>query len=127
MDIAPYPVFYPQEDIPSKDFGEMFMLGGDVLGRVYMSGRLTPDLAKKIMGVFDFPDALAEIISNFEPLIDSDQDTFRWAYWYTYIGFVRGVASVKQIPIRVGADWDGDYETRDQRFHDLPHIELRRV
>ena len=24
----------------------------------------------------------------------------------------------------VGADWDGDFSTNDQSFHDLPHIEL---
>tara|TARA_R110000787_G_scaffold1151_2_gene4115 strand:+ start:2764 stop:3183 length:420 start_codon:yes stop_codon:yes gene_type:complete len=44
--------------------------------------------------------------------------------FYHFIGFVRGVAAVMGIPIRCGADWDGDNNLRDQTFHDLPHIEL---
>lgn len=43
---------------------------------------------------------------------------------YMFVGFVRGVASQMGIAVRVGADWDGDFELRDQKFHDLPHIEL---
>ena len=35
-----------------------------------------------------------------------------------------GVAAVMGIPIRCGADWDGDHNLRDQTFNDLPHIEL---
>ena len=45
--------------------------------------------------------------------------------FYHFIGFVRGVAAVMGIPIRCGADWDGDNNLRDQTFNDLPHIELR--
>lgn len=44
--------------------------------------------------------------------------------WYMAIGVFRGVAAMLNIPIRVGADWDGDFSTSDQSFHDLPHIEL---
>jgi hypothetical protein len=28
------------------------------------------------------------------------------------------------IESRMGADWDGDFDTKDQTFHDLPHFEL---
>tara|TARA_R110000744_G_scaffold72073_3_gene145019 strand:+ start:490 stop:909 length:420 start_codon:yes stop_codon:yes gene_type:complete len=45
--------------------------------------------------------------------------------FYHFIGFVRGVAAVMGIPIRCGADWNGDNNLRDQTFNDLPHIELR--
>jgi len=45
--------------------------------------------------------------------------------FYHFIGFVRGVAAVMGIPIRCGADWDGDNNLRNQTFNDLPHIELR--
>ena len=45
--------------------------------------------------------------------------------WYMAIGVFRGVAAMLNIPIRVGADWDGDFSTKDQHFHDLPHIELK--
>ncbi len=44
--------------------------------------------------------------------------------FYMFVGIVRGVASMMGIKIRVGADWDGDMEVKDQNFHDLPHVEL---
>jgi len=43
---------------------------------------------------------------------------------YMFVGFVRGMAQVMKIPIRCGADWDGDFSMKDQKFHDLPHFEL---
>ena len=33
----------------------------------------------------------------------------------------------KQHKLRFGADWDGDGDYRDQKFDDLPHIELIEV
>ena len=39
-------------------------------------------------------------------------------------GYVKGVADMLRIPIRWGGDWDGDTDTQDQTFHDLPHFEL---
>ena len=44
--------------------------------------------------------------------------------WYMFIGIVRGFAAKMNIPIRCGADWDGDMQIKDQNFHDLPHIEI---
>ncbi len=44
--------------------------------------------------------------------------------WYMAIGVFRGVAATLGLSVRVGADWDGDFSTSDQSFHDLPHIEL---
>lgn len=44
--------------------------------------------------------------------------------FYLFVGFVKGIAASKGIKLRVGADWDGDFTTRDQSFHDLPHFEL---
>lgn len=46
------------------------------------------------------------------------------ARFYMLIGFIRGVASQLGIKVRVGADWDGDFETTDQKLVDLPHVEL---
>lgn len=43
---------------------------------------------------------------------------------YMFVGFVRGIAASLGIQIRVGADWDGDFNTTDQTFHDIPHFEL---
>lgn len=44
--------------------------------------------------------------------------------FYLFAGFVKGIAAEMGIKIRMGADWDGDFTTRDQSFHDLPHFEL---
>ena len=44
--------------------------------------------------------------------------------FYMLIGMVRAVASQMGIEIRVGADWDMDGKTDDQKFHDLCHVEL---
>lgn len=45
--------------------------------------------------------------------------------FHVFAGFVMGVASQMGIEIRWGGDWDGDWDFTDQRFHDLPHFELR--
>jgi len=45
--------------------------------------------------------------------------------FYMFVGLVRGIAYQMGIDIRVGADWDGDMQWKDQNFHDLPHFELR--
>jgi len=43
---------------------------------------------------------------------------------YMFIGFIRGLAAKMGIKIRCGADWDGDFESKDQTFHDIPHVEI---
>lgn len=53
------------------------------------------------------------------PIDWDDTDRF-----YMFVGIVRGIAAIREIPIRCGADWDGDMEVKDQNFHDLPHFEL---
>jgi hypothetical protein len=52
-----------------------------------------------------------------------DQE-MEWRRWYMFVGLVRGIASQMNIEIRCGADWDGDFDIKDQNFHDLPHFEL---
>lgn len=44
--------------------------------------------------------------------------------FYHFVGYVRGVAQGMGIGIRSGADWDGDFEIKDNNFNDLPHFEL---
>ncbi|MBV5327112.1 MAG: M15 family metallopeptidase [Chlorobium sp.] len=39
-------------------------------------------------------------------------------------GFILGVACMMGIKIRLGADWDGDFNTLEHKFKDRPHIEL---
>lgn len=41
------------------------------------------------------------------------------------IGHIEAIAAIKGIDIRVGIDWDGDFNMLDQTFHDLGHWELR--
>ena len=40
------------------------------------------------------------------------------------IGILEGVSLSNNISLRVGLDWDHDFDTLDQTFHDLGHIEL---
>lgn len=40
------------------------------------------------------------------------------------IGIFEGIALPHNIKLRVGLDWNGDFDTLDQTFHDLGHIEL---
>ena len=47
-----------------------------------------------------------------------------WHRMYMFVGYVLGVAKMMDIKLRVGADWDGDFNLKDQRFFDLPHFEL---
>jgi len=42
-----------------------------------------------------------------------------------FIGFLKGLATGLGIDLRVGADWNGDFDTTNQSFTDLPHIELK--
>ena len=50
------------------------------------------------------------------------KDTERFYY---LMGIVRGVADRLCINIRLGCDWDMDGNIRNQKFVDLPHIELK--
>jgi peptidoglycan L-alanyl-D-glutamate endopeptidase CwlK len=43
---------------------------------------------------------------------------------YFFAAFVWGTAIQLGIKIRLGADWDGDGNIKDQRFIDRPHFEL---
>jgi len=43
---------------------------------------------------------------------------------YFYAAFVLGVASMLNIKVRSGADWDSDKDINDQKFNDICHFEL---
>ncbi len=53
------------------------------------------------------------------PIDWDDRDRFHF-----FAGFVLGTAEQMNIKIRSGADWDMDWETKDNRFDDLVHFEL---
>ena len=44
--------------------------------------------------------------------------------FYYFGGFVKGIATAMDIPIRWGGDWNDDTQTADERFKDLVHFEL---
>ena len=44
--------------------------------------------------------------------------------FYHFCGYVAATANRLGIKIRSGSDWDGDFDFKDQNFHDLPHWEL---
>lgn len=59
--------------------------------------------------------------------IDAIAYPIEWDNWqrnYMVAGFIKGVAASMGVKLRMGADWDGDFTTKDQTFHDLPHFEL---
>lgn len=41
-------------------------------------------------------------------------------------GVIEACAAIRGHRVRWGGDWDGDYNLIDQKFHDLPHVELVR-
>ena len=47
-----------------------------------------------------------------------------WKRFYHFGGYVKAVADQIGIKLRWGGDWDRDGELSDNRFNDLPHIEL---
>lgn len=70
-----------------------------------------PDGKLRALALKGDPAALAEYIKQV-------------ALWYAFGGYVMGRADELGIPIRWGADWDGDWVIVDQTFDDLPHFEL---
>ena len=54
------------------------------------------------------------------PIDWADRDRFHY-----FSGFVLGIASQMGLNIRWGGDWDQDTKTKDNRFDDLVHFEIR--
>ena len=53
------------------------------------------------------------------PIDWEDRERFHY-----FGGYVKGVASQMDIPIRWGGDWNGDTQVKDNNFDDLVHFEL---
>ena len=45
--------------------------------------------------------------------------------FHNIVYFIKGIAYAKGIELRLGCDWDNDFETKDHSFHDAPHLELK--
>lgn len=54
----------------------------------------------------------------------SEVNSFIGKAYARLIGVVEAVAFSKNIKIRVGIDWDHDFDMLDQSFHDLGHFEI---
>lgn len=57
------------------------------------------------------------------PIDWSDKEVARQRFVYV-AGILMGIAFQLGIQIRWGGDWDRDFDTRDEKFRDLGHIEL---
>jgi peptidoglycan L-alanyl-D-glutamate endopeptidase CwlK len=55
------------------------------------------------------------------PIDWNDKERF-----YYFAGVAKGIATMMDIPLRWGGDWDSDTQVHDQTFFDLPHYELRK-
>jgi len=58
--------------------------------------------------------------------ITTQEAEHRWRRFMLFAGYVKGRAQEMGVDLRIGADWDGDFFTNDQSFHDAPHFELAR-
>jgi peptidoglycan L-alanyl-D-glutamate endopeptidase CwlK len=54
------------------------------------------------------------------PIDWEDRDRFHYMG-----GMIRGIAKQLNVPVRWGGDWDSDGETKDNKFDDLVHVEIR--
>ena len=54
------------------------------------------------------------------PIDWEDRDRFHYMG-----GMIRGIAKQLNIPVRWGGDWDNDGETKDNKFDDLVHVEIK--
>tara|TARA_R110002072_G_scaffold116430_1_gene246915 strand:+ start:1716 stop:2096 length:381 start_codon:yes stop_codon:yes gene_type:complete len=54
------------------------------------------------------------------PIDWKDRDRFHYMG-----GMIRGIAKQLNVNVRWGGDWDGDGETKDNRFDDLVHVEIK--
>lgn len=54
------------------------------------------------------------------PIDWEDRDRFHYMG-----GMIRGIAKQLNVNVRWGGDWDSDGETKDNRFDDLVHVEIR--
>lgn len=49
------------------------------------------------------------------------KDTRRF---YFYAGYVKATAERLGIKVRLGCDWNGNLDVKDDNFQDVPHVEL---
>lgn len=52
-------------------------------------------------------------------------DWYDLARFARLFGYIERIADEKAVAIRWGADWNGNWRTKDERLVDMPHIEMR--
>jgi peptidoglycan L-alanyl-D-glutamate endopeptidase CwlK len=45
--------------------------------------------------------------------------------FHVLAGLMLGIAHARGVPLIWGGDWDRDFTFNDQKFHDLPHFEIK--
>jgi len=71
--------------------------------------------------------SIAVDIAPWDPSMRKGRGDIDWNNRDRFIllaGIIKGVAHKLNIQIRWGGDWDSDTFMRDQKFIDMPHIEL---
>lgn len=76
---------------------------------------------------FKFPDSKHNR-SPFSLAVDVSPFPIDWNNRERFVymaGLIKGIASIYNLDIRWGGDWDSDNDLKDQNFNDLPHFELK--
>jgi len=66
-------------------------------------------------------------VAPWDPSLNNGKGGIDWENKERFIllwGIIKGIAYEKNIEIRWGGDWDNDTFMKDQKFIDMPHIEL---
>ena len=64
-------------------------------------------------------------IMNYNKVSKAEAQSFIIKAYARLIGAYEAVAYQHGVILRVGLDWDNDFDMTDQRFHDLGHLEIR--
>ena len=71
------------------------------------------------------PSTAADVKSYPFPVLDDDGgDSAQREEQLYLLGLYKGVATIMEIPLRTGADWDRDGEIVDNGFDDFFHVEI---
>ena len=96
--------------------------------RLYGQGRDEEGLIidkKKVVTYCNWPDSKHNSLPS--PAVDVVPWPTMWSdreLLTLFGGYVLGTASVLEIPIRWGGDWNKNFEVSDENFRDLGHFEL---
>jgi len=68
------------------------------------------------------PSLAVDVVPYYNGKMDwKDRERFR-----NIVYFIKGIAYAMGYELRIGCDWDSDFENRDHKLRDVPHLELYR-